>query len=73
MSWQERAVCRDMDPDLFFPGPGSSHDVAVAACRRCLVRADCLAAALALPGDQDRVGIRGGVGPTRRRELRGAS
>lgn len=50
--WRERAACRDVDPELFFPvaEAGPVYDAQVAAakavCQRCPVRAECLVEAL---------------------------
>lgn len=40
--WQDRAVCRDQDPDQFFPENGLMTAVAEAACGRCPVKRQCL-------------------------------
>ena len=51
--WRERAACRSVDPELFFPaaeaGPVYAAQVAAAkrVCAGCPVRAACLAEALA--------------------------
>ena len=63
-----------MDTNVFFPG---RHDfVAVrnarAVCATCPVRDECLADAVATDEDGG-FGIRGGVGPKKRRKLRAAS
>jgi WhiB family redox-sensing transcriptional regulator len=70
--WRGRAACRNEPPELFFPtaesGPGYRAQVAEAkaVCRRCPVRADCLAEALArIP-----YGIAGGLTEHERRRLR---
>ncbi|MGW3356818.1 WhiB family transcriptional regulator [Streptomyces bungoensis] len=49
MDWRERALCRNEDPDLFFPigtldsGPAAVQtDGAKAVCRRCPVMRRCL-------------------------------
>ncbi|CAM5601320.1 MULTISPECIES: WhiB family transcriptional regulator [Streptomyces] len=47
MSWRERAACRDVDPDLFFPiGTAGLALVQIAeakaVCARCPVRDRCL-------------------------------
>lgn len=70
--WREKAVCRETDPELFFPTAthGRVYEEQVAAaksvCARCPVRAQCLADALVgLP-----VGIAGGLTETERRALR---
>ena len=51
MDWRHRAVCRDEDPELFFPigntGPALMQiEEAKAVCRRCPVMSECLAWAL---------------------------
>ena len=43
MEWVHRALCKDEDPELFFPigttGPAASQiDAAKAVCGRCEVR-----------------------------------
>ncbi len=69
--WRERAACRGVDPELFFPTaePGPVHDEQVAAakwvCARCPVREPCLTEALArIP-----YGVAGGLTEHERREL----
>lgn len=45
-SWMQRAACRGMDPDLFFPArhdPNTSICEAKKVCSRCPVKARCLA------------------------------
>ncbi|BBY78925.1 hypothetical protein MPUL_00830 [Mycolicibacterium pulveris] len=45
--WPRRAVCRGMDPELFFPGEKDTpaQRAAIAICQRCPVREPCLASA----------------------------
>lgn len=51
-AWRDRAACRDVDPETFFPtaerGPVRDAEVvaAKAVCARCPVVAECLADAL---------------------------
>ncbi|MGW1627317.1 WhiB family transcriptional regulator [Streptomyces sp. NPDC002172] len=72
MSWRERAACRDVDPDLFFPiGTAGltlvQIDEAKAVCARCPVRELCLQWAL----DVGQVeGIWGGTTESERRATR---
>jgi WhiB family redox-sensing transcriptional regulator len=72
--WRDRAACRDVDPDLFFPvgsfGPAQEQiERAKAVCGECSVIADCLAFALiALPD-----GVAGGMTPTERARVRDSS
>jgi len=40
--WQKDAVCKDADPELFFPEPKSGHAAkALRICRNCPVKLDC--------------------------------
>ncbi len=71
-SWRERAACRDMDPDLFFPigttGPALDQiDAAKGICGVCAVRDLCLEYALAT---NQEAGIWGGTSEEERRKLR---
>jgi hypothetical protein len=71
--WTDHAICRDADPDLFFPigygAPVLQDQIAAAktVCANCPVTADCLAWALRV-GEPD--GIWGGTTPEERRYLR---
>src|SRR5690242_7543816 len=47
--WVERAACRGLDTELFFPGRGQSIDELRAICQPCPVRTDCLAWSLTDP------------------------
>jgi WhiB family redox-sensing transcriptional regulator len=60
--WIDDALCRQTDPDLWYPtGEGrllaQRRDAALATCRKCPVKAECLAHALA---HDERYGIWGG-------------
>lgn len=59
-NWQARAVCRDYDPELFYPDPSDTVTArqAKAVCATCPVRAECRAAASAR---REPYGIWGGV------------
>ncbi|MEN3359563.1 MAG: WhiB family transcriptional regulator, redox-sensing transcriptional regulator, partial [Mycobacteriales bacterium] len=51
MDWRHRALCRDEDPELFFPigntGPAILQiEEAKGVCRRCTVTEECLSWAL---------------------------
>lgn len=72
MGWRHHALCRDTDPELFFPegtsGPAERQTAeAKAICRHCAVRADCLS--WALDTGQD-AGVWGGLSEKERRALR---
>jgi WhiB family redox-sensing transcriptional regulator len=72
MDWRHRAICRDEDPELFFPigntGPALLQiEQAKAVCRRCPVIQQCLA--WALESGQD-AGVWGGLSEDERRALK---
>ena len=66
--WQDRALCAEVDPEIFFPEKGGSTREAKAVCRVCEVRADCLEFIMQ-PGNADaaRFGIWGGLSERERR------
>jgi WhiB family redox-sensing transcriptional regulator len=73
-NWRHRAVCRELDPELFFPisedpegGCAQQIKKARAVCERCPVRLNCLAEAVASGSD---FGIWGGFTGEERRQLR---
>ena len=70
--WRDVALCRDTDPDLFFPvgttGPAIEQiENAKAVCRQCEAQAPCLEYALATNQDS---GVWGGTSEEERRQLR---
>ena len=42
ISWQERALCAQTDPEAFFPEKGGSTRDAKRVCLSCDVRVECL-------------------------------
>ncbi len=66
-SWQAKANCMGVDPDLFFPERGDSTREAKEVCRGCVVRGDCLEHALA---NGEKFGIWGGLSERERRRVR---
>ena len=68
LSWQERALCAQTDPEAFFPEKGGSTREAKKVCLACDVRGDCLEYALA---HDERFGIWGGLSERERRPTRG--
>lgn len=71
IDWQEAAICRQVDPELFFPIGTTGAAVAEiqqakAVCARCPVRRPCLAYALAT---RQEFGIWGGRDENERRLL----
>ncbi|WP_029138744.1 WhiB family transcriptional regulator [Nakamurella lactea] len=72
MDWRHRAICRDEDPELFFPignsGPALLQIAeAKAVCERCPVISECLS--WALESGQD-AGVWGGMSEDERRALK---
>lgn len=70
--WRDRAACRDMDPDMFFPigttGPALDQiEAAKGICRVCEVREECLEYALMT---NQEAGIWGETSEEERRKLR---
>ncbi len=55
--WRESALCEGRDTEVFFPEGNQPTIIAKSICRRCPVRPDCLAHALA---HRERHGIWGG-------------
>ncbi len=70
--WRRDAICRDTDPDLFFPVGTTGHALvqierATQVCQECPVQRDCLE--FALETNQDS-GIWGGTSEEERRAIR---
>lgn len=63
----ERALCSQMDPELWFPQPWEDETPAKLICGRCPVREACLAHAL---NANEEYGVWGGLSPEERREMR---
>lgn len=73
-TWRLQAICRDTDPDLFFPVGTTGYalvqiDRAKQVCGECPVHVDCLDYALETNQDS---GIWGGTSEEERRKLRKA-
>jgi WhiB family redox-sensing transcriptional regulator len=67
-AWMVDGVCRQVDPDLFFPEYGQNVTKhARKVCASCPVMDECLAYALAHPGI---LGVWGGTSESERRVLR---
>jgi WhiB family redox-sensing transcriptional regulator len=71
-SWRDHALCRDTDPELFFPvGTTGTALVQIErarhVCGECGVRTECLEFALATNQDS---GIWGGLSEEERRVIR---
>jgi WhiB family transcriptional regulator, redox-sensing transcriptional regulator len=73
-NWRDQSLCRDTDPELFFPVGTTGQalvqiDMAKRVCGECPVSEDCLEFALATNQDS---GIWGGTSEEERRKLRRA-
>lgn len=73
--WRKHAICRDTDPDLFFPVGTTGQaliqiDRAREVCGQCTVSVECLQ--FALETNQD-AGIWGGTSEEERRQMRRAA
>lgn len=69
--WMERAACLGMDTDVFYPDPGRrSAQPALAICRECPVRQECMDHALSQP---EVFGVWGGATAPERRRMRRTS
>ena len=66
LSWRQRAACRGVDPDIFFPASEEDAEPAKAICGQCPVRQACLEYALA---NREREGIWGGATERERRRI----
>ncbi|MFC8273822.1 WhiB family transcriptional regulator [Streptomyces sp. NPDC057271] len=72
INWRARSVCKDEDPELFFPigntGPALLQiEEAKAVCRRCPVMETCLQWAL---GSGEESGVWGGLSEDERRAMK---
>ncbi len=67
LTWQDAALCSQVDGEIFFPEKGGSTRAAKRVCAACTVRSECLE--FALETDQPH-GIWGGMSERERRRLR---
>lgn len=65
-SWRQRAACRGLDPDIFFPVSDEEAEEAKEVCAVCPVRHACLEHALA---HREREGVWGGATERERRRI----
>lgn len=68
-TWRDRALCREVDPEIFYPARGGDPRPGKAVCGQCSVRAACLEDALSVPATDD-WGIRAGLSANERKQLR---
>jgi WhiB family redox-sensing transcriptional regulator len=67
--WMQKAACRDVDPEWFFPKSTLSEGAvnALRTCRSCPVAQQCFIEAM--ESDED-LGIWGGKTPRQRKKIR---
>ncbi|MEY2426852.1 MAG: WhiB family transcriptional regulator, redox-sensing transcriptional regulator [Actinomycetota bacterium] len=65
-SWRNRAACRGIDAEIFFPVTDEDAEAAKAVCNVCPVREACLEFALAA---REREGVWGGATERERRRI----
>jgi hypothetical protein len=72
LKWQQRGLCNELDPELFFADQEAAWSTAEArrACGMCPVKKQCLEWALTFDSEDDRHGILGGVGVAKRARMR---
>ncbi|QOL54517.1 WhiB family transcriptional regulator [Bifidobacterium longum subsp. longum] len=70
--WRDKAACRDMDPDLFFPTTSSEERLALKACAQCPAICECAryAAEHALINGYPLQGIWGGINRSKGKNYR---
>ena len=66
LSWRQRAACRGVDPDIFYPVSDEEAEEAKAICAECAVRQPCLEYAIA---NRERDGVWGGATERERRRI----
>ena len=66
LDWQDLGLCKESDPEAFFPEKGGSTKQAKAVCKRCPITETCLQWAL---DHKERFGIWGGKSEYERRQL----
>ena len=67
LEWSADALCAQTDPEVFFPEVSEDPAAAVAVCRKCPVRQECLDYAIAA---REQHGVWGGHTPNELRRLR---
>jgi WhiB family transcriptional regulator, redox-sensing transcriptional regulator len=66
LAWRQRAACRGVDPDIFYPMSDEDAEDAKAICAQCPVKQACLEWALTA---REREGVWGGATERERRRI----
>lgn len=69
LEWQDKALCAQVDPEIFYPDKGGSTRNPKRICAMCEVREPCLEYALTHE-DAGRFGIWGGTSERERRLIK---
>lgn len=64
--WRQRAACRGVDPDIFYPVTDEEAEDAKAICRTCQAQEACLEWALST---REKEGVWGGATERERRRI----
>ncbi len=64
--WRQRAACRGVEPEIFYPISEEEAEEAKAICSACAVQETCLEYAL---GNRERDGVWGGATERERRRM----
>ena len=65
--WTRKALCAEVDPEIFFPDKGDKTAHVKQICKACTVRAECLEYSFK---HNERFGVWGGLTELDRRRLR---
>jgi WhiB family transcriptional regulator, redox-sensing transcriptional regulator len=65
-TWRQRAACRGLDPDIFYPVSDDDAWAAKVVCDACPVRQTCLEHSLTV---REREGVWGGLTERERRRV----
>lgn len=65
--WTKKALCAEVDPNIFFPEIGEDVAKVKRICKACDVKEECLKFSL---DNDERFGIWGGLSEINRRKLR---
>jgi WhiB family redox-sensing transcriptional regulator len=66
LAWRQKAACRGVDPDIFYPVSDDDAEEAKAICMQCPVQQACLEWALS---SREREGVWGGATERERRRI----
>ena len=66
LSWRQRAACRGVEPDVFYPVSDEEAEEAKAICEECPVRQPCLEYAIS---NREKDGVWGGATERERRRI----